>query len=201
MTTYRVKPECCPPVTIFGGGKKPTECQHGERYFTETYLRSVGAGADPIRPQAASRKHGDARGVGVGPSAPKKQRRRSTGPKRDWSLAITKVEEEACCRICKRSDCKLDAAHVLGREHDEPKVDGDGRPLKELLVHPDRVFPACGPFPNGCHGDVDMKRVNYLPYLTLPEQLKAVEDCGGIAPAYMRLMPVEHREERERSAA
>jgi len=86
---------------------------------------------------------------------------------------------------------------VLGREHDEPKIGADGWPLKELFVDPERVIPACGPFPGGCHGDIDHRRINYLQYLTLREQVKAVEDAGGIEAARMRLAPVEHREEVE----
>jgi hypothetical protein len=121
-------------------------------------------------------------------------------PKRDWTDARAKVEQEGCCRICKRSDRPLEACHVLGREHDEPKVSKEtGEILKELYVHPDRIFPGCGPFPEGCHGDVDMRRINVLPYLTLEEQLQAVKDAGGIAVAAMRLAPVDHREEVEAS--
>lgn len=133
-----------------------------------------------------------------------KARRSSTGsqPKRDWDDARAKVEEEGCCRICKRTDRKLEAAHVLGREHDEPKVsERTGEILQELYVDPDRVFPACGPFPEGCHGDAEHRRINVLPYLTLEEQIRAVKDAGGIAPAAMRLAPVEHREEVEASRA
>jgi hypothetical protein len=122
---------------------------------------------------------------------------RRSQPKRDWADARAKVEEEGCCRICKRTDRKLEAAHVLGREHDEPKSPGSAT----LYVHPDRIFPACGPFPDGCHGDVDHRRISSLPYLTLDEQLQAVRDAGGIAQARMRLEPVEHREEVEGAAA
>ena len=123
-----------------------------------------------------------------------------TEPKRDWTDGRAKVEEEGCCRICKRSDCPLEAAHVLGREHDEPKIGADGWPLKELYVDPDRIVPACGPFPAGCHGDIDMRRINLLHYLTLSEQLQAVKDAGGIEAARIRLAPVEHREEVERES-
>lgn len=121
-------------------------------------------------------------------------------PKRDWGDARAKVDEEGCCRICKRSDRPLEACHVLGREHDQPRVsEATGEVLQELYVHPDRIFPGCGPFPEGCHGDVDMRRINVLPYLTLDEQIQAVKDAGGIAPAMMRLAPVDHREEVEAS--
>lgn len=116
-------------------------------------------------------------------------------PKRDWSDALAKVELEGCCRICKRSNVKLEAAHVLGREHDEPKVSvgSDGESFiasKVLYVHPDRIVPLCGPFPDGCHGDVDHNRVNLVHHLTIEEQVQAVRDAGGIAPAWTALAPV-----------
>jgi hypothetical protein len=127
-------------------------------------------------------------------------RRRSRQPDRDWTPALEKVEEEGCCRVCKRTDRKLEAAHILGREHDEPKTGANGQPLKELIVVKDRIIPACGPFPEGCHGDVDMRRISLLPFLTLEEQLQAVSDAGGIEAARIRLAPVEHREEVQREA-
>src|SRR6185437_16874831 len=118
---------------------------------------------------------------GVDSSTPRRRKPiKRSEPKRDWSLAITKVEEEGCCRICKRTDRKLDASHILGREHDEPKVGADGRPLKELLVHPARIIPACGPYPLHCHGAQHRHEVDTLRYLTLEEQLMAVKDAGSI---------------------
>jgi hypothetical protein len=127
-------------------------------------------------------------------------------PDRDWTDARAKVEEEGCCRICKRTDRKLEAAHILGREHDEPKVSKrNGETLKELYVHPDRIVPLCGPFPEGCHGDVDHNRVNLVHHLTIAEQVQAVKDAGGIAPAWVALAPVgpgqDHTEEIARTLA
>lgn len=134
------------------------------------------------------------------------RRRLSKAPERDWTAARAKVEEEGCCRICKRTDRKLEAAHILGREHDEPKTridagTGELIATKVLWVDPLRIFPACGPFPDGCHGDADYRRINILPHLTLEEQIQAVKDAGGIEAARIRLAPVEHREEVEASAA
>jgi hypothetical protein len=131
--------------------------------------------------------------------------RRSAEPKRDWTDARAKVEHEHCCRICKKSEASgrpLEAAHVLGREHDQPKVSRTtGEILKELYVDPNRIIPACGPFPAGCHGDVDHRRINILQFLTLDEQIQAVKDAGGIEAARIRLEPVTHREEVEASSA
>lgn len=115
-------------------------------------------------------------------------------PDRDWTDARAKVDEEGSCRICKRSAAPghpLEAAHVLGREHDEPKVSAHtGEILKALYVHPDRIVVLCGPFPEGCHGDVDYNRVNLVHHLTIEEQIQAVKDAGGIAPAWVKLAPV-----------
>lgn len=121
-------------------------------------------------------------------------------PRRDWTDAIAKVADEGCCRICKRTDRKLEAAHVLGREHDEPKIGAGGKPLKELYVDPDRILPLCGPFPEGCHGDVDHNRVNLVHHLTIAEQVQAVKDAGGIAPAWVKLAPVGPREDAKVAA-
>jgi hypothetical protein len=127
--------------------------------------------------------------------------------KRDWTDARAKVEAEGYCRLCKHPDTAthpLEAAHILGREYDKPKrsaLDPTNRVLKELYVHPDRIVPLCGPFPDGCHGDVDHHRVNLVHHLTLEEQLQAVKDAGGIAPAMAALAPVARREEVEESSA
>jgi len=139
-------------------------------------------------------------------TAPSSRRRRApmkrSEPKRDWSDARAKVEEEGCCRICKRTDRPLEAAHVLGREHDEPKVSKTtGEILKELYVHPDRVIPACGPFPEGCHGAQHNREINTQAHLTLEEQLQAVRDAGSIEAARIRLEPVNYNAEVARSAA
>jgi hypothetical protein len=160
--------------------REPHFCEHGNLYV---YSKRLGTKTkDPGgKPSYSSMKRSE--------------------PDRDWTDARAKVDEEGCCRICKRTDRKLEAAHVLGREHDEPKVsEATGNHMNVLYVDPDRIFPACGPFPDGCHGDVDLHRINYLPYLTLEEQVRAVRDAGGIEPARIRLEPVTHREAVEAEA-
>jgi len=171
--------------------REPQHCEHGNLY---RYAKALG------RSGASSASEGRTTRAG----SRRRKPTQSKQPKRDWTDARAKVEHEHCCRICKKeaaSGRPLEAAHVLGREHDEPKVSGvTGEPLKELYVHPDRIFPACGPFPGGCHGDAEYRRINVLPFLTLEEQLQAVRDAGGIELARIRLAPVEHREEIETSA-
>jgi hypothetical protein len=157
--------ECC-TQDVFMGKKRERFCDHGRPF------QKVRDG-DQEAPQ------------------PRRRSLSSNEPKRDWTDARAKAEEEGCCRICKTKARKIEAAHVLGREHDEPKVNkATGEALKELHVHPDRIVPLCGPFPEGCHGDVDYNRVNLVHYLTIDEQVQAVRDAGGIAPAFTALAPV-----------
>jgi len=196
MTRYATRDCDCPDVVTGHGGKRPDECPCGNRFLTEAQLR-------PPRPhtplRSISKKRQEEIDAGERPHTGSTLKQKE--PKRDWTDARAKVDHEGCCRICKRTDLPLEAAHALGREHDEPKLGKDGWPTKELYVHPDRIIPACGPFPAGCHGDVDHNRVNYLQYLSLAEQIKAVEDAGGIEAARIRLEPVEHNAEVDRDRA
>jgi len=176
--------------------REPQHCEHGNLLrYTKALGRSDDCSGSP----------------GVRKPKRSKTRRRSTlrrsQPQRDWSAARAKVEAEDCCRICKKTsdEVKLEAAHILGREHDESRtlVSAEGGGFKGstiLFVNPLRIVPLCGPFPAGCHGDVDHNRINLVHYLTLDEQIQAVNDAGGIAPAFMELAPVSHREEVEASA-
>jgi hypothetical protein len=47
----------------------------------------------------------------------------------------------------------------------------------------DNVVPLCG---DVCHPAYDRHELDLLPYLTLPEQLAAVQQAGSIALAYRR---------------
>lgn len=160
--------------------REPQHCDHGNLYV---YTKALG------RPGPSSSSEGSS--ARKASERPRRSRLKRLQPRRDWADARAKVEEEGSCRICKTSDRKLEAAHVLGRQHDEPKVNkATGEILKELYVHPDRIVPLCGPFPEGCHGDVDYNRVNLVHNLTIDEQVQAVKDAGGIAPAWVKLAPV-----------
>lgn len=123
-------------------------------------------------------------------------------PKRDWREARAKVEQEGACRMAEVAcpttrgcDCgdecmyecwgPLEAAHVMGREHD--KESG-------YRVLPDRIFPLC----TNHHRAFDRHELDALPYLTPAEQLQAVRDAGGIALALRR---ISGRDYGERSAA
>lgn len=111
--------------------------------------------------------------------------------KRDWSAAILKVEREAVCRICASHDVVTDgaveAAHIIGREHDRWRED-----LQAYWVDPDSVVPMCGLHHESYHArDLDL-----LPYLTLDEQLVAVDQANGIYSAYRKTCPATFARER-----
>jgi hypothetical protein len=201
VTTYATSSCNCPDITTGYGGKKPDFCDCGNRYLSPSQLRDSekrrggdASGGNGLERGRENRPHvagADSGKSGVGPTKPRRKAGlKRSQPKRDWSLAETKKEEEGCCRFCKRTDRPLESAHILGREHDEPKLGADGWPLTELLVHPDRVVPACGPFPEGCHGAMHRHEVDVLQHLTLSEQLKAVEDAGSIEAVHIRLTAV-----------
>lgn len=118
--------------------------------------------------------------------------------RRDWQAARTKVDAERCCRCC-GSVMRVEAAHTLGREHDEaPPLRGgdDWRYRRPTIVHPDRIIPLCGPATDTttCHGKQHAGRLDVLRLLTLDEQLQAVADAGSIEAARVRLIPRRLRE-------
>jgi hypothetical protein len=122
-------------------------------------------------------------------------------PRRDWSDARRKIEDEGRCRLCSATGVKIDAAHVLGRRYDRPRVEGSS--TKVLYVHPDSVVGLCsdtvvessvGPdgvsenrVRRGCHSRYDAGEVSILAVLTVDEQVRAVQDAGGIELARRRI--------------
>jgi hypothetical protein len=109
---------------------------------------------------------------------------------RDWRLAREKVALEGNrCRVC---PCRwrVEAAHVIGREHDKSPPLRGFEVWRVGEVVPDRIVPLCGPATDSatCHGKHHAHRLELLPHLTLPEQLQAVADAGGIHAALGRLI-------------
>ena len=105
---------------------------------------------------------------------------------RSWTAAREKVELEGVCRNCGTPNA-LESAHVIGREHDAdfPVRNEDWSPYD---VAPDRIIPLCYDChqgPNGQHSG----RLEVLRLLTLPEQIQAVADAGGISRAMQLLSP------------
>lgn len=125
----------------------------------------------------------------VKPGAHTRSSSGGTEPRREWSAALAKVESEDRCRVC-GATTYLEAAHIMGRKHDEPVHPGS----RVLYVDPNRIVVLCGPFPDGCHGEYDHKRLDLLSYLRPEEQTQAVEDAGGIEQARRRLLPSAYRE-------
>lgn len=103
-------------------------------------------------------------------------------PRRDWTLARAKVENEGRCRLAdpanvgyERSgacDGPLEAAHTVERRHD------DG----ERTVQPCDVIPLCKLH----HMRYDARRISILELLTHEEQAAAVDKLG-IVRALRRL--------------
>lgn len=109
-------------------------------------------------------------------SLKRKQPMKRSAPKRDWRDAVAKIRDEAACRVCGAAE-DLEAAHVTGRRHDAQKLDGT------LYVHPDSVLPLCREH----HLLYDTHRLDLMPYCKLKEQVRAVEDAGGIMSAMSRI--------------
>ena len=97
-------------------------------------------------------------------------------PRRDWREANAKRsrEEPYGCRICGRTDRRLELAHTIGRAHDK-------RVGKTLVVDPDLVVLLCGPYPEGCHGETQRGERDLWPHLTDQERAAAVERLGAYA--------------------
>ena len=122
-------------------------------------------------------------------------------PRRDWSDARQKVQDEGRCRLCSAVGVKLDAAHVLGRRFDRPRVAGSS--TKVLYVHPDSIVPLCSDqvvedgqgsrVRVGCHYRYDAGEVSILAVLTPDEQVRAVQDAGGIELARRRVDAPDYR--------
>lgn len=123
-------------------------------------------------------------------------------PKRDWTAARAKMEQEAICRCWHGyGECrgKFEAAHVIGRAVDlVPSVGGPkhlyGEPTYPVL--PERIIPLC----TRHHRLYDAHELDILPALTLEEQLQAVSDAGGLENARVRTAPSQYRQVTHGSA-
>ena len=92
--------------------------------------------------------------------------------RRDWKQARAKVDaENGRCRVCGAPNAE--AAHVIPRS----LAPGVGNNMSA-----DNIVPLC----RDCHTEYDQHRLDLLPFLTLPEQIAAVRQAGGIALAYRR---------------
>ncbi len=105
---------------------------------------------------------------------------------RRWGSALSKCQREGRCRVCGETR-DLEAAHIIGREHDALMTGPKGG--QYLYVHQDSIVPLCGAFTdNYCHAKYDTHHtIDLLPYLTVEEQKRAVEEAGGIMSALKRI--------------
>ncbi len=100
--------------------------------------------------------------------------------KRDWTAAIAKVQEEGMCRYCGLSQ-DLQAAHVIGREHDPLEIGPRGGEMRVVL--PEAIVPLC----SFHHQVYDVRQLDLLPFLYVDEQAHAVRVAGGITQALRRI--------------
>jgi len=87
--------------------------------------------------------------------------------RREWGEARKKLADEGVCRVCGTAS-SLEAAHVAGRKYDE-RVSKN-----KALVHPDDIVPLC----RDHHTRFDHHEFDLLPYLSIPEQVRAVSHLG-----------------------
>lgn len=126
--------------------------------------------------------------------------KRNAPVRRDWAEAREKVDEEGKCRGCGRNPyyARLEAAHIVGREHDQESAcrtcGGDGCSNCNgygvvIYVNPLDIVPLCGPATTSstCHGKQHDHLLDLLPLLTAAEQVRAVALVGSIAGAYVKL--------------
>ncbi len=100
--------------------------------------------------------------------------------KRSWEAATEKVEAEGMCRYCGLSQ-DLQAAHVIGREHDPIEVGPRGGETRVVLA--EAIVPLC----SFHHGMYDARQLDLLPFLYVDEQAHAVQVAGGISSALRRI--------------
>ncbi len=107
---------------------------------------------------------------------------------RRWKAAHEKVEREGRCRVCGSAEY-LEPAHIIGRRCDPILVGPKGGEYR--YVHPDSIVPLCGSFSDrNCHALYDRRSLDLLPYLTIPEQTRGVEDEGGVISFLKRVCPM-----------
>lgn len=83
------------------------------------------------------------------------------------------------CRVCGHPDTQL--AHTIGASKQDVK---EGN---KTVIKADAVVPLCGPFANDHHGQYDGYELDLRGYLTLWEEMAALEAAGSMASAIRRL--------------
>lgn len=111
----------------------------------------------------------------------------------DWSRA--NVKRASRCRVCKRSDRKIELAHVIGIKHDTRDsviTTVDGKDIRLVTVLPARVIPLCGPAVDSgtCHQLYDSSRLDVWDFLDGAERAQAIVDAGSLGEALRRCAPL-----------
>lgn len=92
---------------------------------------------------------------------------------RSWAAPRAKALREGRCRVCRRSDTRLDAAHIIPRSRVAPGPGEDER----------NIIPLCREH----HAEYDLRQLDILPFLYPDEQGYAVEVAGGLLSALERI--------------
>ncbi len=99
------------------------------------------------------------------------------------------------CRVCQRTDRKIELAHVIGIASDTREAvvtTVEGREVRVCRINPDRVVPLCGPQqqPGTCHYGLDLGHdLELWDFLTPVEKQQAIHDAGSLGQAMRRCAP------------
>ena len=112
----------------------------------------------------------------------------------DWGRANCQ-KRSVCCRVCGRSDRKIELAHVWGIEADTRAAIVtvvDGQDVRLAVILPARVIPLCGPSVDTgtCHNLQHGSRLDVWDFLTEPERFQAITDAGGLGLALRKCAPL-----------
>ncbi len=91
----------------------------------------------------------------------------------------TLAKKEQTCVVC--GEWPVELAHVTGRIHDRPRKAGS----QTVYVEPESVVPLCPPH----HKEYDAHQLDLVQHLETPEQIRAVQDLGGLVSALRRTAP------------
>lgn len=112
----------------------------------------------------------------------------------DWGRANCQ-KRSVSCRVCGRSDRKIELAHVWGVEADTRDAIVtvvDGQDVRLVTILPARVIPLCGPSVDSgtCHQLQHASRLDVWDHLTETERFQAITDAGGLGQALRKCAPL-----------
>lgn len=113
----------------------------------------------------------------------------------DWSRANREKRTDRC-RVCGRSDRKIELSHTIGIScdvRDSIITTIDGKDVRLAVILPARVVPLCGPQqqPGTCHYRLDLGHdLELWDHLTEAERLQAITDAGSLGQALRKCAPL-----------